>query len=148
MTEVSEGIKQGEKATPIMLRSLTGEQVSISDYQGKNVYLLFFTTWCDICSEQWEQLQIAKVEGLLKNTQIVAVNLTKLEHRIEDVKNYAERIPFDNVTFLLDENGEIQNDYHVLGVPVSMLINRDGIIDSRIDGFFSIEKMMEHGMFQ
>ncbi|MCD8508558.1 MAG: TlpA family protein disulfide reductase [Bacillus sp. (in: Bacteria)] len=148
MTEVSEGVNQGEKATSVPLQSLTGEELSLGDFQGKKVYLFFFTTWCSICSEQWGQLEIANQEGMLDDAVIVAVNLTKLEHRVEDVRGYAQRIPFDNVTFLLDQDGEMQDLYHVMGVPVSLLINKDGIIETRVDGFFSIEKMVERGMFK
>ncbi|MDQ0255406.1 peroxiredoxin [Evansella vedderi] len=143
MTEVSEGVQQGEKASPLTLNNLSGEQVNLSDFKGENVFLIFFTTWCHICGEQWGQLELAKKGGLLDDVQVIAVNLTKGERNVDNVIAYTESITLDDVVFLLDEEGAAQDLYHVYGVPISLIIDKEGIIETRVDGFFTVEKMLE-----
>lgn len=44
-SNASQGIKVGTPAPDFTLNDLTGKQISLSEYQGKVVYLNFWATW-------------------------------------------------------------------------------------------------------
>ncbi|ADU31162.1 redoxin domain-containing protein [Evansella cellulosilytica] len=148
MTEVSEGIDKGDKAFPISLKKLSGENIELAEYEDQNIFLFFFTTWCEICSEQWNHLQAAKNEGFMDGTKIIAINLTDEERNVDDVIQYAANVPIDDVTILLDEDGVVQNTYQVAVVPTRLLINKGGIIEDRAYGLMTFNQIKESSFFQ
>ncbi|MDG5789142.1 TlpA disulfide reductase family protein [Evansella sp. AB-P1] len=148
MSEVSEGIQQNEKATPFSLKTMDGEIIHLQDFTDEKVFLFFFTTWCHICAQQWEQLEIAQKEGILDDTKVIAINLTKAERSKRDILSYAESLPIsDDLVILLDSEGEVQDLYQVYGIPTGLFIDKDGVIDKRFHELVTVEKMIEEDFF-
>ncbi|MBU9721792.1 MULTISPECIES: TlpA family protein disulfide reductase [Bacillaceae] len=148
VTEVEEGLKPGDKAPNFSLQALSGEQVSLENiHEGKTI-LFFFTTWCEVCSEQWEQLEWAKNKGMLDDVQIVGVNLAKDERNRGDIEHYVENIPFKEVLVLIDSDGEVKDLYQIFGIPTNVLIDESGLIYSRIHGIIPMEKLENDDYFQ
>ncbi|MFA9555816.1 peroxiredoxin family protein [Evansella sp. AB-rgal1] len=148
MTEVSEGVEQGEKAISFSLQSTEGEEVSLDDFDGEKVFMFFFTTWCQVCSEQWEQLEIAQKEGFIDNINIIAVNLSKEERKKSDVGEYVKYIMLENANVLLDGAGHVQDLYHVFGIPTGLLINEAGVIEKRFHNLVSVEDIVNDNFFK
>ncbi|WP_455675131.1 redoxin domain-containing protein, partial [Pradoshia sp.] len=46
------GAKLGAQAVDFTLKDLEGQEVSLSDYKGKKVFLNFWATWCNPCKEE------------------------------------------------------------------------------------------------
>jgi peroxiredoxin len=148
MTEVSEGIEIGDRASEISLKNINGEWVELKDFSNNKVLLIFFTSWCHVCAEQWGQLEAAAGEGLLEGIEIVAVNLTKEEMNKGAIQTYADNLPLENLTILLDEDGFTQNSYRIYGIPTLFLINDSGIIEERLHSLLKVEDMMESSFFR
>lgn len=148
MSEVAGGSENGDKAPDFALKNLAGETVELSGFSGEKVMLLFFTTWCHVCAEQWNELDLALSEGLMENINIVAVNLTKEEQSKNNVLQYAESLLSSNVTVLMDEEGAAQEKYKVFGVPTVLLIDEEGIIDSRLHSLTTREDISGKAFFQ
>ncbi|SDZ00792.1 AhpC/TSA family protein [Evansella caseinilytica] len=146
MTEVAEGGRQGETAAPFSLKNAAGELIHLEDYSGKKVLLFFFTSWCEICSEQWLTLEAAAKNGLLDNVEVVALNLTKEERNSDDVRRYLQSLPLAKAEVLLDEAGDVQKMYQVIGVPTILLLNPSQLIEAR-GHFLTLENMRESRFF-
>jgi peroxiredoxin (alkyl hydroperoxide reductase subunit C) len=55
-------VKVGDKAPDFILKSLTGERISLSDYLGKKNVVISFVpaAWTPVCSDQWPGYNIVK----------------------------------------------------------------------------------------
>ncbi|MDD5338620.1 MAG: TlpA disulfide reductase family protein [Dehalococcoidales bacterium] len=125
----------GKIAYDFQLEDTFGNQVNLSDFLGKPVLLNFWATWCDSC--QLEMLLFQKIyedeNWSKKDLVILAVNLQ------EDSNNVKQFLAYFGYTFtvLLDINGSVSNRYNVRGIPVTYLIDKDGIIKDVLIGAFS-----------
>ena len=51
------GITKSQLAPDFTLQNLAGEEVTLSDFRGKNVILNFWTTWCPPCKAEMPHMQ-------------------------------------------------------------------------------------------
>lgn len=119
-------IDENVKAEDFTLTTIDGEEVSLSDYEGKNVLLAFFATWCPTCNYEMDELnKFSKTKN--DNLEIIAVNLTSQEQSKEDVKKFVEEkdIQFN---VLLDEDSELMEIYNIFTIPTNYLIDEKGNI--------------------
>jgi len=118
----------GKQAPDFTLPTLNGTEVSLSQFRGQPVLINFWASWCLPCREEMPELVRAyeshKAEGLM----ILGLNLTYSDS-VSDAQAFAEEF---NITFpvLLDEDGAVvERLYRIPGIPTSIFINRDGMIE-------------------
>ncbi|MBO8155117.1 MAG: TlpA family protein disulfide reductase [Bacillaceae bacterium] len=124
--ELPEGIKTGDAAPDFTLESLAGEEVSLSDFRGKKVFLNFWASWCPPCRAEMPEMQEFH-EKYGDEVVIIAVNATGTERSLDVVKEYVEK---NNYTFtiLLDKDLKVNATYQALSLPTTYYINSEGII--------------------
>ncbi|WP_179298831.1 TlpA family protein disulfide reductase [Evansella halocellulosilytica] len=147
MTEVAEGVYEGEQFPSFTLENVDGEEVVVTADHDERMLLFFFTSWCHVCSNQWEQISIANDEGLLENVTIVPVNLTSSEQSEGDVGQYIEQLPVPSANVLLDRDGDVQDKYEVFGVPTVLFLNEEGVIEKRSHGLITLDDFRESDFF-
>ncbi|WP_431028722.1 TlpA family protein disulfide reductase [Lysinibacillus sp. LZ02] len=114
------------------LQSLSGETVSLSDYEGKIVVLNFFATWCPPCKAEMPHLQSFH-ENSTEDVVLLGVNLTKRDDGIEVLEQFV----YDyGVTYpiLLDEQDEVGTLYNILSIPTTYILDQQGRVVERIVG--------------
>lgn len=128
-------------ATDFTLTSLTGEQVTLSELRGKIVILNLWATWCPPCREEMPHMQ-SFYEKHQEEVEILAVNLTSLDHGLEKVAQFATEY---ELTFpiLLDQTGEVGELYEAFTIPTSYIIDKEGKIFQKIVGPMDEEFMEE-----
>ena len=131
------GIVAGELAPDFTLTNMKGEEVKLSDYRGKLVYLNFWATWCGYCDEEMPDLQALNEEN--EDLIVVAVNVREGK---DQVASYLEKGGYD-FPVLLDEEGDIAAQYLVSGMPTTYFINSEGILLDRIPGMMEKDQMEE-----
>lgn len=125
--DVQFGVEVGQPAPGFTLMSLEGDEVSLADYQGQPVLINFWASWCPPCRLEMPDLVAAYEAHQDKGFVILAIDLT-FQDSIEDVAMFVEE--FD-MTFpvLLDQDGTVTNEqYRLLGLPMSVFVNREGIV--------------------
>ena len=124
--------QEGFLAPDFELVSLEGELVSLSELRGKAVLVNFWATWCPPCRSEMPAMQQVFDEYGTEKFVILAVNRTH-QDRSQDVETFVlER----ELTFpiLLDNTGDVSNQYQVRSLPTSYFIDPDGIIREVVIG--------------
>ncbi len=120
----------GKKAPQFTLNDLSGNDISLSSFQGKVVLLNFWATWCPYCREERASLNSLYNKYKDRGLAIIAVSTDRSSKK---VKVYLKKIPSD-FTVLMDEKSEIARRYRVFALPTSFLISREGIIKQKFMG--------------
>ena len=114
----------GDTAPNFSLSDIDGNKVSLSDLlKGKEVMLNFWASWCPECRKETATLnEIAK--KYKDKIDVVGINLRESK---EDVQSFigSKGIGYK---MLLDTNGKVARQYGVFGVPVNVLINKEGLV--------------------
>ena len=114
----------GQPAPDFALKSATGENLRLSEYRGDVVMINFWATWCGPCRQEMPLL-----DELYSRYQRVGFNL--LGVNIDDNTNRAMKMIDDlGVTFpvLFDSRKEVSELYDVDAMPVTVLVDREGMI--------------------
>jgi peroxiredoxin len=114
----------GKTAPDFSLPTTSGERVKLSDQRGKVVLLDFWATWCPPCRASLPHLQEASDNDSWADRGLVvwAVNDQQSE---QEVTNFLADSGF---TFpaLVDREGTVVSEYGVHGIPMTVIVGRDG----------------------
>jgi peroxiredoxin len=138
--DASSGINEGKQARDFELEAMDGGSVSLSDYEGKVVLVNFWATWCPPCRAEMPSFEAAYQAHNEDGFVVLGVNVEESRGAVEPF--VAEM----GVTFpvLLDEKGRVANEYRTLGLPISLLVDRTGVIFARHVGFLSDDQLQEY----
>jgi peroxiredoxin len=124
-------IKNGAPAPAFTLERLDGISVRFPEqYQGQVVALRFWADWCPYCHSEMQALEPVYRQHRDQGLVILAVNVLQPP---ETVQKFVKDIDISYET-LLDRQGEVMRLYQVMGLPVTYLIDRQGIVRARIIG--------------
>ena len=115
---------EGQVAPDFVLRSATGENLRLSEYRGDVVLINFWATWCGPCRQEMPLL-----DDLYGRYQRVGLNLLGVNID-EDSRRAMQMVQELGVNFpvLFDENKEVSKLYEVEAMPVTILVDREGIV--------------------
>ncbi|HEY9060458.1 MAG TPA: TlpA disulfide reductase family protein [Pseudobacteroides sp.] len=124
-------------ADDFTLTDLNGNQVTLSELKGKNVFLNFFATWCSPCKRELPDIQKIEEEYKDKDLLVYLVDLG------EDENTVKEFLKKNNYTFnvLMDINSDAGNLYRTTEIPTSFFINKEGRIVVRHTSIMTYEQM-------
>jgi thiol-disulfide isomerase/thioredoxin len=140
VANLSAFVRVGWPAPDFTLVSLRGENHTLKEHAGEPVILNFWTTWCPPCLEEMPALQRVyenyQEEGLI----ILAIDLIEIDYP-EQVEPYVKEL---GLTFpiLLDVRSEVSEDrYHILGLPTSVFVDRQGTVREIYVGALPLDKL-------
>ena len=136
-SEQPQGVRQGSYALDFTLKNLDGEEVSLSDYEGKVVVINFWATWCPPCRAEIPDLEAAHQTFAEEGLVILGVNVEDPARAVEPF--LAEM----GMTYpvVLDETGKVMKDYRTPGLPTSVILDREGVIRARHVGVLTAEQL-------
>lgn len=120
------GPSPGHPAPAISLASLPGRALSLASLRGKVVLVNFWATWCPACKREMPELE--RWYKRFRARGFVVLGVDEQEGR-RDVSQFVREL---GVTYpiVLDTTGNQAVAYHVVGIPASFLVDRQGIIRS------------------
>ncbi|MDA8079025.1 MAG: redoxin domain-containing protein [Nitrospiraceae bacterium] len=125
------GPEAGKIAPSFTLKDVGGKDVSLSFYRGKVVLLNFWATWCPSCKD--EMVPFNNMYAALKDKGFVVLAVS-VDPSLRPLKSFASE---KGLAFpvLWDKDKEVYFDlYAVLGLPITFLIDRNGVITEKIIG--------------
>lgn len=129
------------KAPDFILNTLDGTTVSLSDYLGKNVVLNFWATWCDYCKAELPLLQTANEKDSTPDLVFMTVDIGE---DVNQVKNYVTSTNM-TLTVLLDQDQDVATKYCIHALPLTLFINKKGIIiDNKLGAFHDQSEIETH----
>lgn len=115
--------------------TLDGDEVTLSEFRGRPVWLTFGATWCASCRVEAPDIQAAYEES--DDTVVLAVYLSE---DADDVRPYVERLGM-TFTHLPDPDERLASRFHVIGVPMHYFIDREGVVRALKFGVLSRPQM-------
>jgi thiol-disulfide isomerase/thioredoxin len=119
------------------LKDMNGADVQLASYKGKVIILNFWATWCGPCK--------AEIPDLVKLQAQYPDDLAVLGFSVDDtpekMKPYASEYNINYPLLVGDGREDVQDAYGPLwGIPVSVIIDRDGKIAKKHSGIASREQ--------
>ena len=127
------GVNEGNQARDFTLEALDGREVSLSDFQGKVVLINFWATWCAPCRAEIPDLQAAYETHQGAGFVVLGVNVEESRAAVEPfVAEFGMTYPV-----LFDETGQLLKQYRAIGLPMSILVDEEGLIQARHTGYLT-----------
>jgi peroxiredoxin len=121
----------GNEAPGFALDNLSGKSVSLESFKGKPVLLNFWATWCPYCRKERSHLNELHKEYMDKGLIILSIST---DRSIKKLRKFMADTPADFIV-LSDSDGSVSSSYNIMGLPSSLLINREGLIKHKFTGF-------------
>lgn len=146
--------KQTKKeAYNFIVKDIDGNDVKLSDFKGKKIYINIWASWCGPCIREIPELE--KVYQEIKNNEdIVFISITSPSDAAFENMNSADetkKVILDKanelgVTYpvLFDFQDKVFTNYSVRAFPTHIFINSDGTINAQIPGMMNEKTLSEY----
>ena len=126
-------------APDFTLQTLDGKEVTLSKLKGKVILLDFWATWCAPCRESIPHL-IQLYKTYQKNgLEVIGMNMDRGD--MDTVRHFIKSIDIPYPIVITPDH--VERSYGVIGLPTTILIDKEGKIREKILGFTSeIAKQM------
>jgi cytochrome c biogenesis protein CcmG, thiol:disulfide interchange protein DsbE len=119
------------------LKDMHGVDVRLDSFKGKVILINFWATWCGPCK--------AEIPSLVELQEKYADDLVVLGFSVDDpaekMRPYAEEYKVNYPLLVGNGREDVQNAFGpLLGIPVSVIIGRDGIIAKKHTGIATKEQ--------
>lgn len=103
---------------------------SLADYRGKWVVLNFWATWCAPCRQEMPSLD--RLQAAMPEIAVVPVATGR--NAVEGIRRFFEQAEVKGLPILRDPTSELARAMHVLGLPVTVILNPEGQEVARLIG--------------
>ncbi|MGA9854342.1 MAG: TlpA disulfide reductase family protein [Gammaproteobacteria bacterium] len=114
-----------------VVASAASPNLNLTQYRGKIVYLDFWASWCPPCRESFPWMNAMQSKYGAQGLIVIAVNV---DEQKQDAIQFLNRHPAD-FKIVFDPKGILAQQYDLMGMPSSFLIDRTGHIYRRDAGF-------------
>lgn len=129
--EESVRLVNGQPAPGFSLEQLNGERLSVPEsIKGKVVAIRFWADWCPFCKTEMQDIEPVYRQYRERGLVILAINVR------QDRETAARFIRNLDISYdvLLDPEGEVARRYGVIGLPSTFIVDRNGLLHTRILG--------------
>ncbi len=114
----------------ITLNDPNGQQISLSDFRGKIVFINFWTTWCLACVIEMPSMEKLHQKFRDKDFVMLAINLQESASKVlAFFKEY--KLTF---TALLDTTGDVGAGYGIRAIPTTFILDKKGRLIGKVFG--------------
>lgn len=116
----------------ISFEDSSGKEVHLSDFKGKTILLNLWATWCAPCREEMPALN--KLQKDLGSDKFEVVTLSLDRGGYEASRKFLDGLKATDVHLYADPTAKQGMALKLIGMPTTILINRDGLEVGRLAG--------------
>ena len=109
-----------------------GEAMTLADFRGKVVLLNIWATWCAPCRREMPTLERLQAELGGPDFEVVALSIDR--KGLPVVKEFYEELGLQELGMYVDASANASRELSALGVPTTLLIDREGNELGRLAG--------------
>ena len=117
-------IAVGEEAPVFKLANLRGERVSLREFRRGTTLVNFWASWCDPCKKEVPVLNELQQSLSASGVTIVGISVEEPREAVDAfVRKHQIQYPV-----LLDSDGSISRRYGLIGLPMNVIVDREGVV--------------------
>ena len=120
---VRDGLTAGTPAPAFSLPDIYGRTVSLDDYRGRRVLLVFSDPHCGPCDQLAPQLAQLQLHNANNGLVVVMVGRGEAEENRKKAEQHGIKFPV-----VMQEKWRLSKEYGIFSTPVAFLIDEDGVI--------------------
>lgn len=124
-------------APAFALNDLNGQKIELANYKGKVVLIDFWATWCTPCREEIPHFVELQKQYGDQGFQIVGISM---DDNVKPVQNFNKEFKL-NYPVVMGDEATADAYGGVLGLPINILVGRDGRIYSKYTGFTDLKAL-------
>ncbi len=123
-----------EAAKPVTteFEDVDGNKMTFTDTNGQFRLVNFWATWCAPCREEMPALDALQVE--LGGDDFQVMTIATGRNRLSGIYKFYAEANVTNLPILLDPRGKLATRMGALGLPVTILLDREGREIARLTG--------------
>jgi thiol-disulfide isomerase/thioredoxin len=132
--EPSRHLTVNERPKPlaaIQFEDANGQSRSLADFHGKVVLLNIWATWCVPCRKEMPTLDRLQAKLGGSDFEVVALSI---DRRMDVVRKFFAEIGIRKLAMYLDSSAKATRDLGAVGLPTTLLIDREGREIGRLIG--------------
>lgn len=128
-------------AHDFVLKDIAGKDLQLSSLKGKIVVLEFWASWCPPCKASIPELNAIQEKYRGKGVEVLGISIEEADNIGDKLAAFSKK---HGITYpILIGNEQVQKNYHVISIPTTFLIGKEGKIEKIITGYTdSIEKQL------
>jgi peroxiredoxin len=121
----------GQPAPDFALRSVQGDNVRLSEHSGEVVLINFWATWCGPCRQEMPLLD--ELYGKYQRAGLVMLSVN-IDDNAAPAIEMAQTLKI-SYPVLFDSRKEVSRAYDVSAMPVTVLVDRAGVVRYVSEGY-------------
>nr|WP_281722578.1 TlpA disulfide reductase family protein [Nitrosomonas nitrosa] len=106
--------------------------MTLRQFRGRIVLLNVWATWCPTCRRELPTLDRVRKKLGGKEFEVVALSIDR--DGAEAIAPFFSEIGIKNLGIYIDRRGTVLGEYTIVGLPTTLIINRDGREIGRLTG--------------
>lgn len=127
--------KRGEPVSNATFDGPDGEEVTLADFEGRNILVNFWATWCGPCEREMPSLAALQTAKGDENFQVVAISVDAAEDR-DYARQRLQELTGGVIDFYFvpPERWEVVYDSGARGFPTTVIYDETGSEIARLSG--------------
>lgn len=129
--DVEVGVHTGDLARNFDASDLQDVRHTLEELRGRPVVINFWATWCASCLTEMPTLEEQRLAHTDEDLIVVAVNVGE---DVSDAEKFIDSLELYDLIIAMDPDLTISDAYSVRGMPHSVFIDREGVIQAEYRG--------------